>query len=41
MPLQPNKFDLTFPVARKVNVVKGGASGIGVAIASAYAQKRF
>ena len=41
MPLQPNKFDLTSPFARKVNVVKGGASGIGVALASAYAQKRF
>ena len=41
MPSQPNKFDLTFPVARKVNVVMGGASGIGVVTASAYAQKRF
>lgn len=39
MPLQPIKLDLNFPVSGKVVVITGGASGIGAATASAFAQK--
>jgi NAD(P)-dependent dehydrogenase (short-subunit alcohol dehydrogenase family) len=39
MASHPIELDLTFPVSKKVAIITGGASGIGAATASAFAQK--